>query len=395
MSNVEQMIAEIESELKDNILPFWSEKMIDPKGGFYGRMLSDGTVASDALKGAVLNARILWTFSAAYRVYGTQNYLEVAKRAKEYLIEKFYDKQFGGIYWMLNADGEPLDTKKQFYALGFAIYGLSEYYRAHRDVEALDYAIKLYELIERYSYSCSSNGYIEATTRDWGVIEDMRLSNKDINTVMSMNTHLHIIEPYTNLYRVWKSDELKERIKNLITIFIEKIYDSTTGHLKLFFDQDWNSVDAGCSFGHDIEASWLLLEAALEVGDSALIEQVKSVCARIAEASFDGLQSDGSMIYERHSGGKLLTERHWWVQAETVVGLVWLYTHHKQDGALEKADMCWNYIKEHIVDSENGEWFWGRFDDGRVDLKEDKAGMWKCPYHNARMCFEVINELKR
>ncbi len=383
---------EVQSELKNNILPYWSGKCIDPKGGFIGRIKGDGTVEPNAEKGAVLNARILWAFSASYRVLGNPKYLETATRAKREIIDRFYDKEFGGVFWSLDKDSNPLDTKKQIYAIGFAIYGLSEYARATGDEEAKEYAVKLFNDIEAHSFDREKNGYFEALTREWNPIADMRLSAKDANEHKTMNTHLHIIEPYTALYRIWKDDVLKERIQNLLYIFREKILDRQTGHLQLFFDDDWNSKYNIVSFGHDIEASWLLHEAATVIGED--IEELKSDIKLIADAAGEGYIPDGGMIYELHKdSGALDADRHWWVQAETVVGYLNIYELCDDVSALHKALNTWKFIREHIVDKEKGEWFWSLKADGTRNRTDDKAGFWKCPYHNTRMCLEVIERI--
>ncbi|MBO7499172.1 MAG: AGE family epimerase/isomerase, partial [Bacteroidaceae bacterium] len=252
--------------LTDVILPFWMTRMPDPRGGFYGRIDGLGNVHPEAEKGAILNARILWTFSAAYRVLGDPAYFDMATRAKCALLDNFFDPEFGGVYWSLHPDGTPKDTKKQIYALGFAIYGLSEYARATGDKSALAHAIKLFFDIENHSFDTERNGYFEAFTREWGEIADMRLSDKDANERKTMNTHLHILEPYTNLYRVWPDARLAAAIRNLIDIFVDRILDPQTFHLRLFFDDDWNSKVDATSYGHDIEASWLIHEAALVLG---------------------------------------------------------------------------------------------------------------------------------
>lgn len=384
---------ELSTELQNNILPFWENKMQDKyHGGFYGRITGEGTLEPNAPKGAIMHGRILWTFSAAYRILGRKKYLDIATRAKDYLLNHFYDMEYGGIYWSLNADGTPLDTRKQFYALGFAIYGLSEYNRATGDAKALEYAIKLFESIEEHSFDLANNGYFEASTRTWDSIEDMRLSEKDANEKKSMNTHLHILEPYANLYRVWNNPRLLKQLVNLINIFLDKIESAGTRHLGLFFDEKWEEKSRGIySYGHDIEASWLLLEAALETKDKELIERVKMRTRKIADASLEGYRPDGSMIYERHADGSLDEERHWWVQAETVVGLYYLYKEYDDPKGLELAIKTWEYIKEHLIDRVKGEWFWSIFPDGTANRDDDKAGFWKCPYHNGRMCMEIIN----
>ncbi len=385
---------EVQDNLVNNILPFWSDKMKDEAGGFYGQMDFDGRIHDDAPRGAILNARILWSFSGAYNLLGKSEYIDSARHSYEYFIKHFIDREYGGVFWSVNSDGTPLDTKKQFYALGFAIYGLTEYYKASADESALKEAINIYNLIERYSYLEKEGGYIEATKRDWTPIIDMRLSDKDANQPFSMNSHLHILEPYTNLYRVWKDDGLKKVIIKLLDIFCDKIYDPISGHLGLFFDLDWNSMDAGYSFGHDIEATWLMLEAALVVDDEIVLKKVRPIADRIAKASLEGLHKDGSMMYEQHGNGEFDTERHWWVQAETVVGLVWWWKYHGREDGVDMAKRCWAYIKEKIVDNQGGEWWWSRKGDGSINTMQDKAGFWKCPYHNSRMCIEVLENLK-
>ncbi|HIX26052.1 MAG TPA: AGE family epimerase/isomerase [Candidatus Barnesiella excrementigallinarum] len=392
MDNIEKLVNEVGENLTNNILKYWSTKMIDSRnGGFYGRISGSEQLYADADKGAILNARILWTFSAAYRILGKEEYLTIATRAKQYIIDKFYDKEFGGVYWSLNFLGKPLDTKKQIYAIGFAIYGLSEYARATGDREALDYAIKLFDSIEEHSFDKERNGYFEAMTRQWGEIADMRLSEKDANERKTMNTHLHILEPYANLYRVWKDSRLEQQLRNLIDVFITRILDKETYHLNLFFDDDWNSKYHIISYGHDIEASWLIHEAALVLDDKDLLKKVEPVIVKIAEAAAEGFTPENGMIYESNLDKHHVDrDRHWWVQAETVVGYMNIYQHFGDHKSLERALSCWNYIKNNLIDHEQGEWFWSIKANGEINRDDDKAGFWKCPYHNGRMCMEII-----
>lgn len=387
------MKTEMQDVLQKNILRFWLDKMVDQEhGGFYGRIDGHEHLHADAEKGAILNARILWAFSAAYRVLGDKTYLEAASRAKHYIIDHFIDPEYGGVYWSLDCNGKPLDTKKQFYAIGFAIYGMSEYARATGDAEALKVAIDLYRCIEEHALDHEYNGYIEAMTRDWQPIADMRLSELDANYPKSQNTHLHIIEPYTNLYRVWKSDELKASLHNLIDIFTDRILNPETHHLDLFFDMDWKrGAGALESYGHDIECSWLIHEAALVLGDAEVLKKVEPIVEMVAKASEKGLNADGSMVHEANlDTGYVDSDLHWWVQAEAVVGFFNIYQYFGDESALQKAQHCWTYIKENLIDDENGEWHWSRRKDGTLNLDDDKAGFWKCPYHNSRMCLEIV-----
>ena len=387
---------EMQDVLTGNILPFWIDKMVDHEnGGFYGRIDGHGNLHADAEKGGILNARILWTFSAAYRVLGKSEYLEMATRAKDYIIAHFIDREYGGTYWSLDYKGNPKDTKKQFYAIGFMIYGLSEYVRATGDKEALYYAIQLFECIEEHSLDVIYNGYIEACTREWGEIADMRLSDLDANYPKSQNTHLHIIEPYANLYRVWKDERLEKALRNMINIFTDKILNPETNHLDLFFEKDWTRGAGHLeSYGHDIECSWLMHEAALVLGDAEVLKKVEEIVPLVAKASEKGLNPDGSMIHEANlDTGHVDDDLHWWVQAEAVVGFYNIYQHFGDESALDKSLQCWQYIKDNLIDYEGGEWYWSRRPDGTLNLDDDKAGFWKCPYHNGRMCLEIIERI--
>ncbi|NDV94811.1 N-acyl-D-glucosamine 2-epimerase [Dysgonomonas sp. 521] len=381
------------NELENNILSFWIEKMQDTRnGGFYGQIDGNDVLHPEANKGAILNARILWTFSSAYRILRKEEYLKMAQRAFDYITTYFIDKEYGGVYWELDYKGNPVNTKKQTYVQGFMLYGFSEYYRATGNAQALELAKEFFYLIEN-SHDNALGGYLEAYTRDWEPIEDMRLSDKDANEKKTMNTHLHVLEPYTNLCRVWDNRELKDAQKRLIGIFTDRILDKKTNHLNLFFDEEWNVKSTAISYGHDIEASWLLFEAAEVLGDKDLLFQIKSLSLDIANAASEGLEADGSMIYEK-DGNHIESERHWWVQAEAVVGYMYAYKNSKSLGYKEKASRLWNYIQNRIVDHENGEWHWSRTADGSVNHKDDKAGFWKCPYHNGRMCMEMIENFK-
>lgn len=389
-------IKHIRHILTDNILPYWTQKMVDPaRGGFYGRITGEEQLMEDSEKGAILNARILWTLSASCRVLKLQGELAtLATRAKDYLIEHFIDNEFGGVYWSVDCEGKPLDQKKQTYAIGFAIYGLSEYARATGDKEALEMAISLYRDLEQHAYDPIRGGYFEAFQRDWQPIADMRLSEKDDNACKTMNTHLHVLEPYTNLHRALREMGLAEykeiekqvqvSIERLINVFQEHILDRDTYHLNLFFDEAWHCQSHIISYGHDIEASWLLDEAALEIG-----LRIDDTVKRIAAVAAEGLTPNGGMIYECLTSHKD-SNYHWWVQAETIVGYMNLYQRFGDEDALQKAEACLSFTDDHIIDYDNGEWLWSVDEHLQPNRKDDKAGFWKCPYHNGRMCLELI-----
>jgi len=385
----------IETELKDNILGFWIKHTIDEtNGGFVGEIGQDMKVNPEADKSLVLNARIVWTFATAYRFYKDERYLQLAERAYDYLLKHFEDKQHGGLYWMVDAKGNPSQDKKQVYGQAFAIYALSELYRATGKQAALDKAIELFRLLEKYSYDPVNRGYVEALARNWEPTGDLSLSGKDLNEKKSMNTHLHVLEAYTNLYRVWKTEELEKKHKELIEVTIDHIVDPNTAHFKLFFNDEWESKTGHISYGHDIEGSWLLYEAAEVNGDPALLARVKDVAIKMAEATLnEGVDPDGGMINEADETGYIDTNKDWWPQAEAVVGFYNAYQLTGDEKYKEAAQNSWNFIDRYIADKTDGEWFWSVTRDGQPTIGHGKVNAWKCPYHNSRACFEMIERL--
>ncbi len=391
MENLQVLRKEVTANLTDNLLPFWSGKVTDSvNGGFYGRVDATNKIYPDADKGGILNARILWTFSSAYRILGDTAYLDMARREKDYVMDHFIDRKYGGAYRSVTAGGEPADTRKQTYTQAFFIYGLAEYYRVTGDKEALETAQDIYRLFEKYALDREYNGYFEAFTRDWKRTRDRLIGETSEKDEKSMNTHLHILEAYAGLFRVWPDKGLAVRLRNLINIFLDEIIDKNTSHLICFFDRQWNSTSETDSYGHDIESSWLLYEAAKLLNDNDLVNKVKSVGIRIVQAASEGLQPDGSIIYEKdRSNGHVNNERSWWVQAEAVTGYLNAFELSEDTEFLNRSLICWQYIKNHLVDNKNGGWF------SSVSYPEgkgtgDKAGFWICPYHNSRMCLEVI-----
>jgi mannobiose 2-epimerase len=387
---------ELTAEL-GNILSYWMANTVDEQhGGFYGKIDNENNVIPASPKGSVLNARILWSFSAAYNLKPDKQYLAMADRAYQYIINHFIDAEFGGVYWSVDYLGNPLDTKKQVYASAFTIYALSEYYKVSGIAEAKNYAVNLYKLLVDKSYDTERTGYLEALTKEWQPIADLRLSTKDANEKKSMNTHLHVLEAYTTLYSIFPEDGLKEQIITLINNFLEHIIDSETNHLVLFFDEDWNKKSDTISYGHDIEATWLLLEAAEAIRHHDLIDKVKQVCIKITDATKQGLDTDGGLWYEFEPASKhLIKEKHWWVQAEAMVGFYNTFQLNNKQEYLDLSLKSWAFVKQHILDIHNGEWFWGIYANGDVMQTEDKAGIWKCPYHNSRACIELIKRISR
>lgn len=378
--------------LTTNILPFWGDRMVDmTRGGFYGRIDGRNSLHPHAHKGAVLNTRILWTFSAAYMKFREPTYHRLAKRAFDFINDHFIDKEHGGVYWEVDFAGRPTQSKKQLYAQAFALYGFSEFYRATGDPAALNLSREIFDCMESTADS-THGGYIEGFAEDWSPLLDMRLSTKDINEKKSMNTHLHILEAYTNLYRIDKDLRVAQSLRAMIELFHHRIINSDTHHLSLFFEENWTRKSSTISYGHDIEASWLLREAATVLGDKEVLEATHSLSNKLAIAAIEGFLSDGSMAYER-SGNRLDRTRHWWVQAEAVLGFTYAHLHTGSDEFRKIAARIWTYIQRNLIDYKQGEWFWGQTANGVIDHTEDKAGPWKCPYHNSRMCMQMMSLL--
>ena len=377
-----------------NILDYWLKNTIDKEnGGFIGEINHQNVINNNSEKGAVLNARILWSFSAAYAVEKNPEYLKTAKRAFQYIKDYFFDNEFGGIFWSLQADGKPKDTKNQIYAIAFVIYGLSEFYKIFKNEDALELAQSLFYKIELYSKDYKNKGYLEAFTRDWQEIEDLRLSEKDANEKKTMNTHLHIVEAYANLYLIWPNPKLKDSIKEILEVIALYFINKYTWHLKLFFDENWKEKEDVISYGHDIEAAWLLQWCAEAIEDEVLIKNYQKYAVAFADATKEGLDADGGLWYEYEpKEQKLITEKHWWPQAELWIGMINAWQLSKNEEFLEITEKNFEFVEKYIIDHKNGEWIWGVYADYSPILK-DKAGFWKCPYHNSRACIELIKRL--
>jgi mannobiose 2-epimerase len=392
---VQDLRQKAEAELLSGILPFWLKYAVDDEyGGFRGQIANDLTIDEQAAKGVILNARILWTFSKAFSVYANPVYLEAARRAYEYLVRFFWDNEFGGVYWMVDYQGNPFDTKKRIYGQAFTVYALAEYYHATGDAEILARALRLVEVIEASGHDPANGGYFETYERDWTLAVDQRLSEVDQDEKKSMNTHLHLLEAYAALLRNHEHSTVRLRLRELIEVFLNHIVDPKTHHFLLFFDEEWRTQSDKVSFGHDIEGSWLLCEAAEILGDTALLESVRAVGLSMAQAVYDqGLDTDGGLLYEAGPTGIIDSDKHWWPQAEAVVGFLNAHELSGRQYFRDAAERSWAFIEEHIIDREHGEWFWLVSKDGVPAAERDKVGPWKCPYHNSRACFETMERL--
>ncbi|QJW88816.1 N-acyl-D-glucosamine 2-epimerase [Spirosoma taeanense] len=393
LPDLNQVRAELRQEYKD-ILAYWQRYAPDPvNGGFYGRVDYQNRPDPNADKGIVLNSRILWTFSAGLRHTQHEDYRATADQAFDYIRKYFIDPQYGGVYWSVDAKGQPKQLIKQLYGQAFALYGLSEYVRATRSVPALTMAKELFQLMVKHAYDPAKGGFHEALARDWSEADNYILSKRDNRETKTMNTHLHILEAFTNLYRVWPDKTVDVQIRGMLDSFLNHIIDPRTYRMNLFMDDDWRVRQTAISYGHDIEASWLLPEAADVLPDKALQKKVNTVAIRMARAASDGLDPDGGMNYEYDTvTGHHNRERSWWVMAEAMVGFLNAYQLTHEKPFLDKSINSWEFIKKFLLDTKNGEWFSGVTADYKV-LGNDKISMWKCPYHNSRACLEMLERL--
>ncbi len=393
-----QLRHKIKKELNEelfNILNYWSDNTIDPKnGGFYGRINHQNKVVAEAPKGIILNTRILWSFSAAGNYTNKGKFRFECDRAFDYLNNCFLDKTYGGVYWELDHTGHVINHRKQIYAQAFAVYACSEYFLYSQRAESRDLAIKFFELIENHSKDLKNGGYFEAFSENWGKLEDMRLSPKDMNASKTMNTHLHILEAYTSLSRCFESLELKLALKSLIELFLNTFLNKNN-HYDLFFNDDWRLLSDTVSFGHDIETSWLLIEAAKQVGDKELLKTCQQSAIKVANTFIaEGIDPMNAVINEKNLLTDIVdTDRHWWPQVEAMIGLSYVYNLNNNAQLLEKVNDIWEFTKQYLIDRVHGEWYFRVDNQGKVYEQEDKVSMWKAPYHSCRACIVLNNIL--
>lgn len=384
----------IEKELVSHILPFWMNMMDDTYGGFYGEMSEALVLNKEAPKGGLAITRMLWTFSSAYRVLKEEKYLDYARHAYTFLSEKMIDQEHGGVYWMANYKGEVIDDRKHIYNQAFGIYACSEYYRVSHDETALETAISLYNLVCGVGYDEEQEAYLEEFSRTWLPLSNEKLSENGVMASLTYNTHLHILEAYTNLYRVWPKAELKQRIVRLLTIFRTNIYDENTTYYRVFFNAQWESILDMKSFGHDIESSWLVYEALKVIGEESNSKWMEMVIKPAYSILKSDLNDDGSLIYEEVEG-KVNRKKVWWVQAEAMVGFYNAYELTKSEPFLVAAKKVWTYTEKNIIDQrEGGEWL-AELDENHCSVKAPVVEPWKLAYHNTRCCLEMMVRISK
>ncbi len=395
-------------ELLENILAYWMKYSLEKDGqGFYGAVDLNNQAVPGANKTSVLNARILWTFAAAANLYPGKGYEHLAHKAYRVLNEDFADKEQGGFYMELSADNKVSVDIKHTYAQAFVIYSLSKYYEFHPVTEVMEKVQDFFRFLDHKTKDPELPGYRESFTRDWNIYQENRMA--DNNEPKSMNTHLHILEAYAAVYKIWKDDLVKQRLTELLEIFTGQIIRED-GHLGIFFTEEFaetKSSKAICSFGHEIEASWLIWEAAEILGDQSILTKTKPLVLKMAEAVWRvGVDKDGGMFLEStRFGSHVRTNKHWWLQAETLVGFMNAFQLSGDQKYWDTVKLSWDFIDKHVIDHEGGEWFTkvNRLgqpyliepeDDPSPFYRNDwKIDPWKCPYHNGRAMMELSRRI--
>lgn len=391
-----RLAGQLRDHLFGHIMPFWCGPAVDhEQGGWMGWLSNDLQSDRTQPKGLIVNARILWAFSAVHQAKPDAQYRQMANRAFDFIINRFWDAKHGGAFWRLDDTGKVLDDSKKIYGQAFYIYALTEFHRAFKSEGALHRALTLFELIEKHTHDGEFGGYIEVCRRDWSEAgPDARLSDKDMNEKKSMNNHLHVLEAYTNFFRETQNPLVEQRLHELIQIFLDRILDARTGHLHHFFNEEWQVRSDTYTFGHDIEASWLLCEAAEVLDDPTLLAQVRAVALQMADTVLaEGVLADGGLCYEGKAGKIIDLGRECWPQAEAIVGFLNAYQLSGAPKYVVAAERIWDYVERHLIDHVHGEWFWRINEDGRPDANLPKVSEWKGPYHVSRACLETMRRL--
>ncbi len=392
---LQTLASEMEKELRQDILPFWPRFLDRENGGFYGSIDNDGGFDPHAVKGIVMHARQLWIYSGAARKLQDPALLSTADAAFQFIVEKLHDRRNKGFHWAVDhTGGTPVLDRKVVYGQAFAIYALSEYARSGGPRRALDLALETYGILERAARDGDHGGYFEACSGDWSRAISAPLSDADMACEKSMNTNLHMMEALSSLYAASKDSGVLGALRSLIEIHLEKIL-ATPEHLGLYFTKEWNRLDEIASFGHDIEASWLLTEAAEHAWEGGIPESVRTHALAIAAGTARILDENSGSLPEELRNGRLESDRIWWVQAEAIVGMVNAWELSGDPGYLDRAVRVWRFVKEHILDRAHGEWLWGAHADGKAMKDKPKGGFWKAGYHNGRACMEIMARAAR
>jgi len=384
---------EFRQELEGRIIPFWQGLRDHAHGGFFGYLDIDLNLDSKADKGCILNSRILWFFASAAMCLKDECLLEYADHAYRFMREHCVDPELGGVFWSVRYDGTVADDTKHTYNQAFAIYALSAYAQATGNQEAIDLAWDIVNIIE--TRCRDEKGYLEAFTRDYRPVSNEKLSDNGIVASRTMNTLLHVFEGYSGLYQVTRDERIAVHLREILDIFHKHIYHPQRRRQEVFFDMNYRSLIDLHSYGHDIESAWLLDWGCSLMGDETLNAKLIPVLMEMAQNVYEKAYH-GQGLYNECQNGVDDQNRIWWVQAETVVGFVNAWQRNpEKTHFLEAAKEVWRYIQKEIVDDRPGsEWFWLVRPDGTPGRNREIAGPWKCPYHNGRMCIEMIRRLE-
>jgi mannobiose 2-epimerase len=394
MDRLQELRAAARNELVSNVLPFSMRYVVDhERGGFFGYVANDNTVDKEAPKGLIQHTRMLWTFTHARHVLDDPSYSPIADHARQAITGWFADAAHGGYFWMVDPHGHAMQTDKLTYGQAFTIYALAEDYRASGNAESLQQAITLYHLLEERCRDAEHGGYSEGCHRDWTPAPELCVDTTELPVVKSMNVHLHMMEAYSTLLRAWPDPALKASLRQLVEIMLGHVLNRRAHHLSLWFDGEWRPLSDHISYGHDIEGSWLLIEAAEVLHDRELLARAHTAALSMAYATLGrAVDADGGLFSEGVPSGVTDRSKVWWPQAEAVVGFFNAYQLNGDPRFLEAALASWRFIQEHIVDHEHGDWFWGLDEAGRP-LDREKAGPWKAAYHSGRTCMEIMRRI--
>lgn len=383
---------EIERHLTEDILPFWRNLRDNEHGGYYGYLGYDLKLEQKAVKGCILNSRILWFFSNAYLLLKEESILADARHAFLFLREHCLDRENGGVYWSLTYDGKPEDTTKHTYNQAFAIYALSSFYDASGDEEALRLAKTLFQLIED---KCRDEyGYLEAFNVRFEPEDNDKLSENGVMAEKTMNTLLHVLEAYTELYRVSRDGAAAECIRYQLDLLADKVYNPELRRQEAFFDRTWHILIDLHSYGHDIETAWLADRSTEVLNDPAYTAKISPITKALTETIYQTAYINHSLVNEAEEG-VVDTTRVRWVQAEAIVGFLngWQKSPERTE-YLDAAMDIWGYIKNSVIDKREGSEWYAEVDASGKPLEKPIVEPWKCPYHNGRMCFEVIRRMQ-
>ncbi|WP_394203349.1 AGE family epimerase/isomerase [Marinagarivorans algicola] len=404
----EQLLSDIQRFKKELLLEFsainnyWLSTVLNDQG-FLGEISAVGEAKADADKGIILTTRMLWYFSEAALYAPEPSLVAAAHKMYDFIAQHFIDQEHGGVFWSLDANGDVVNGRKQTYAQAFAVYALSAYYRLSRNMVALTSARSIYGFIEKHAYDSVHGGYFEAFDRDWGALDDIRLSEKDLPSAKTMNTHLHMLEAFTGLLQaervaanVAAATNVENSLKRLLETYENNFIDYSNGHLKMFLSRDWTDESIELSYGHDIESSWLVWEALEVLAVPALTKRYQSQVETLFSTCFkEGIAKDGSAleVFDLESG-KAIHERIWWVQAEAMVGYFNAWQMTADDKYWQAVLAVWHFIKEQVIDSAHGEWHWVAQCDQQAQQSFYKVGFWKGPYHNGRSLIELCRRIE-